>query len=86
MSFTIFTDTSGNIDSALAKKYDIKIPISKNIGVAQELIIETINELSEGHYPKKKNSVMMLCDGTVLDKDSIVKDCGLKNGDTIIIV
>ena len=70
----------------IEKKYDIKIPISKNIGVAQGLLIETINELSEGHYPKKKDAVIMLCDGTVLDKESIVKDCGLKNGDTIIIV
>lgn len=70
----------------IEKKYDIKIPISKNIGVAAELIIETINELSEGHYPKKKDAVLMLCDGTILDKDSIVKDCGLKNGDSIIIV
>lgn len=70
----------------IEKKYDIKIPISKNIGVATELLVETINELSEGHYPNKKDAVIMLCDGTVLDKDSIVKDCGLKNGDTIIIV
>lgn len=70
----------------IEKKYDIKIPISKNIGVAAELIVETIHELSEGHYPKKSNATIMLCDGTVLDKDAIIKDCNLKNGDAIIIV
>ena len=42
----------------IEKTYDIKIPISKNIGVASNLLIEAINELSEGHYPKKKDAVL----------------------------
>lgn len=70
----------------IEKTYDIKIPISKNIGVASNLLIEAINELSEGHYPKKKDAEIMLVDGTVLTHDKIIKDCGLKNGDTIVII
>lgn len=70
----------------IEKNYDIKIPISKNIGVTSELLAETICELSEGHYPNKKDAIIMLCDGTILEKNTIVKDCGLKNGDSIIII
>lgn len=70
----------------IEKKYDIKIPISKNIGVARELLIKTINELSEGHYPNKNNAVLLLSDGTILKETAIIKDYNLKNGDTIIII
>ena len=37
-------------------------------------------------YPKKKDAEIMLVDGTVLTHDKIIKDCGLQNGDTIVII
>ena len=70
----------------IEKNYDIRIPISKNIGITTNLLVNTINELSEGHYPKKQDAVIMLGDGTILDKNQVIKDCGLKNGDTIIMI
>ena len=70
----------------IEKNFDIRIPISKNIGITTNLLVNTINELSEGHYPKKQDAVIMLSDGTVLDKSIVVKDCGLKNGDTIVMI
>ena len=43
-----------------------------------------LSEINEGL--EKKDAEIMLVDGTVLTNDKIIKDCGLKNGDTIIIV
>lgn len=42
MSFTIFTDTSGNIDTALARRFDIKvIPFSYYVGDTEYTCINT---------------------------------------------
>lgn len=51
MNFTIFTDTSGNIDSALAAKYDIKIiPFSYYIDGEEFTCLDTESFNGEEYY------------------------------------
>jgi len=70
----------------IEKEYDIYIPISKNIKVASDLLVDTIHELSEGHFPKKDKVSLLLSDGSMLSNNSTVKECGLKNGDVIVLI
>lgn len=70
----------------IEKEYDIYIPVSKNIKIVSELLVNTINELSEGHFPRKENVSLLMSDGTVLKNTNIVKECGIKNGDIIVLL
>lgn len=70
----------------IEREYDVYIPVSKNVKVTTELLIKTINELSEGHFPKKQKATLMLNDGTILKNESIIKECGLKNADIVIMI
>ena len=70
----------------IEEKYDIYIPVSKSIKVTKELLIKTINELSEGHFPKKETCTLLSSDGKPFSDASIIKECNLKNGDKIILI
>ena len=70
----------------IEEKYDIYIPISKSIKVTKDLLIKTINELSEGHFPLKEKCKLLSNDGKSYDDNLIIKECGLKNGDRIILI
>ncbi len=69
----------------IEEEYNIYIPVSKSIKVATDLIVKAINELSLGHYPLKKDSVLMSSTGTIFTKGS-VKENNIKNGDKIILI
>ncbi len=70
----------------IEERYDIYIPISKSIKVTRDLLVKTINELSEGHFPKKDNCKIVSSGGVVFDINSTIKECGIKNGDKIILI
>ena len=70
----------------IEEEYDIYIPISKPIRITKELLVKTINELSDGHLPIKNNYVLMSSMGLVYADNSIIKDCGIRNGDKVILV
>lgn len=70
----------------IEKEYDIRIPVSKNVKITSDLLINTIHELSEGHFPKKEKVILMLNNGTILKNNTIIKECGLKNGDVVILI
>lgn len=70
----------------IEEKYDIYIPISKSIKVTKELLVKTINELSEGHFPKKDTCTIMSSNGMVYDPKLTIKESGIKNGDKIILI
>jgi len=70
----------------IEEKYDIYIPVSKSIKVTKELLIKAINELSEGHFPKKENCTLMSSAGVVYESTSTIKECGIKNGDKIVLI
>lgn len=68
------------------KEYDIFIPISKKIFVAKKLLIEAVNELSEGHYPIKEKCTLLSDLGIPFDDEKTIKDSKIKNGDRIILI
>lgn len=70
----------------IEEKYDVYIPISKSIKVTKDLLVKTINELSEGHFPKKEKNILMSSTGVVYKENSNIKNCGLKNGDKVILI
>ena len=70
----------------IEEKYDIYIPVSKSITITKKLLIKTINELSGGHYPEKENCTLMSSTGVVYSGTSTIKECGIKNGDKIILI
>lgn len=70
----------------IEEKYDIYVPISKNVKVTINLLSKTINELSEGYFPIKDKYTLMNDKGIALGEASILKDCGVKNGDKLILI
>ena len=70
----------------IEQKYDIYIPVSKNVNVTLQLLSKTINELSEDHFPIKDNYTLLSSTGTFYDKAKTIKENGIKNGDTIILI
>ncbi len=70
----------------IEEEYNVYIPVSKNIKIATDLIVKTVNELSEGHYPIKKNSVLMDSSGNIFAKGYTVKESGIKNGDKLVLI
>ncbi|MBQ9071719.1 MAG: methyltransferase [Bacilli bacterium] len=69
----------------IEEEYDVYIPISKKIKVTTKLLVKTISELSEGHFPLKENSVL-ISNNLILDNNFTVKECGIKNGDKIVLI
>ena len=57
----------------IEEKYNIYIPVSKSIKVTKELLIKTINELSEGHFPKKESCVLLSDKGIVYENNGSVR-------------
>lgn len=69
----------------IEEEYDIYIPVSKKIKVTTKLLVKTINELSEGHFPLKDNNVL-ICNNLILGNNLTVKECNIKNGDYLVLI
>ena len=70
----------------IQEEYDIYIPVSKSVRQATQLLIKSINELSDGHFPIKDNNILLKENGDVLAQNLTIKDNGIKNGDKIILI
>ena len=70
----------------IEEEYNIYIPVSKSINVTIELLVKTINELSEGHYQIKNNAKLISSNGEIFPRNYTVKASGIKNGDKIILI
>ena len=70
----------------LEEEYCVFIPVSKNIWVSTKLISKSINEFSKGYFLLNKNHYLMSEDGKILDFYSTIKECGIKNGDTLLLI
>lgn len=70
----------------IEEKYDIYIPVSKNIKVTKELLAKAIIQLSDGCFPVKDRYLLMNSQGVVLPDGEIVKNCKLSNGDRIVLI
>ncbi len=69
----------------LEKSYDIYIPVFKYVGVTIELLIKAVNELTEEHFPKEDCNLLSEF-GVPFDKSKTIKECGIKNGDKVVLI
>ena len=70
----------------IEEEYDIYIPVSKTIKLTLKLLTKTINELSEGHFPLKENNTLLSSTGVMFTNNFTIKECGIKNGDKIVLI
>lgn len=70
----------------IEETYDIYIPVSKTIKTTKKLLVNTIHELSAEHFPKNKDCILMSNAGIVYKNDLNIKECGIRNGDKIILI
>lgn len=71
----------------LEEKYEVFIPINKRISTVITLIEKALNEMTNGYYPKKENSVIIDAEsGNVFDVNLLVKDSKMINGSKIILL
>lgn len=72
---------------SIEQNYDILVPKNKKIGKILQIIIKTINELSDGYFPIKDSiSIIDANTGEQFDLEKLVKDSEIKNGCRIIII
>ncbi len=68
-------------------KYEIYIPINKKIGTVKDLIVKSINEMSDNSL--NTNRVLKLYNndtGDVLPNNIYVKDSNMVNGTTLVLI
>ena len=68
-------------------KYELYIPINKKIGTVKELIIKSINEMSDNAL--NDNQVLKLYNndtGDVLPNNVYVRDSKMVNGTTLVLI
>lgn len=71
----------------IEEKYELYIPINKKIGTIRNLIIKSINEMSDNILTN--NQVLRLYSndtGDVLPNNIFVKDCNIVNGTTLVLI
>lgn len=70
----------------IEKEYNIYIPLAKKVGTIKNLIINVVEEASEGVF--QNNNCRYLYDkisGEKIDDNQFVKNSGIKNGSKIIL-
>lgn len=71
----------------LETEYNVFMPINKRIQNAINLIEEAVEDLSGGYYKIGKNTKMYNKDtGKELDYNLSIKELGLKNGDSVVLL
>lgn len=71
----------------IESKYEVYVPINKKVGTIKELIIKSINEMSDGALDT--NRVLELYDndtGDVLPNNIYVRDSKMMNGTTLVLI
>lgn len=71
----------------LDTKYDVFIPIDKKIGTVTYLLKKGINEIAMGTFPLEKDiEIFNKISGKKYDKNILLKETDLKNGESIILI
>jgi hypothetical protein len=68
-------------------KYEIYIPINKKIGTVKDLIVKSINEMSDNSLNTNRALKLYNNDtGDVLPNNIYVKDSNMVNGTTLVLI
>ena len=72
--------------ASIDREFDLLLPISKNVSDILEYIQDSIVELSDGNYEKKKTAYLYNSDGLIINSNNIVKYSGIKNGSKLCLL
>lgn len=71
----------------ISQEYELFIPINKSIGKITSLIQKTILEFNVDEVPLKKDAILINSStNLILDKNKLVYESNIKNGDVLIIL
>lgn len=70
----------------LCEKFEILIPINKKVGTVKTIIINTINEITEGSISNTKLNLYEKKTSKILENNVYVNSCNIKNGSSLILL
>lgn len=71
----------------ISQEYELFIPVNKSIGKITSLIQKTILEFNVDEIPLKKDAILINSNtNLILDKNKLVYESNIKNGDVLIIL
>ncbi len=71
----------------IEEKFEVYIPIGKQIHKITAILGKAVSELSGGHYPLKKDSVLYSKDtGKAYNINMTVKDTDIRNGSELVLI
>ena len=71
----------------IEERYEVFIPINRKIFQVAFLLEKALNEMTNGYYPIKENSVIIDAEsGNVYDVNITVKESKMINGSKIILL
>ena len=71
----------------IEKKYELYIPINKKIGTIKNLVMQSINEMSNGALNESQNLRLYNNDtGDVLPNNMYIRDSKMMNGTTLVLI
>ncbi len=71
----------------ISQEYELFIPINKSIGKITGLIQKTILEFNVDEIPLKKDAILINSSSNeILDKNRLVYESNIKNGDILILL
>ena len=71
----------------ISQEYELFIPINKTIDKITKIIQKTILEFNVDEIPLKKDAILINSNtNLILDKNKLVYESNIKNGDVLIIL
>ncbi len=71
----------------IEKKYEIFLPISKQVRTVIRLLVKSLNEITNQEYPLDYKAI--LCDkftGNIYDLNKTIKELNIMNGAKLILI
>lgn len=71
----------------IEEKFEVYIPIGKQVHKITTILSKAVSELSGGHYPLRKEAVLYSKDtGKIYNINMTVKDTDIRNGSEVILI
>ena len=71
----------------IEQKYEVYIPVGKQIYKVAKILAKAISELSGGHYPVKEDAIIYSkATGKPYNVNLTIKDSDIRNGSEIILI
>lgn len=71
---------------SIKKEFDIIVDLRIQISILKKLLQDSIADITNGEYESSENSLLCLSRRSiVLDEEKSAYECGIENGDTILL-